>query len=325
MKQLLAIFTLLFGLVAITNAGIKPPAALVETDWLAKNQGKVVILDVRKDVKSFTKKPVYRKDKKSGKNKLVKVGGHIPGALLVNYKNVRSNRMIDGKKVTRMIPARDAFQALMQNVGLNKDASVVIVSKGESNGDMTMATRLYWQLKYYGQQNMAILNGGMAQWILDKHKVVSTASKPKKGNWAATREDNSIFASSEDVANAVKNKDAQLVDTRAVSLYLGTWYKKSYVYDKGHIQGAKNYPNELLTKPTLPARFISSKDTRALMKQLGIDTTARSITYCNSGHLASGSWFLMSEVLGNKNVKLYDGSMHEWTLEKRPTTSVTAK
>jgi thiosulfate/3-mercaptopyruvate sulfurtransferase len=325
MIRLVTIFSLLFGLITTVNAGVQFPGPLVETDWLAKNRDKVVILDVRKDVKSFTKKPVYKKDKKSGKSKLVRVGGHIPGALLVNYSKVRENRMVDGKKVTRMIPVKKDFENLMQKVGLNKDSSVVIVSKGESNGDMTMATRLYWQLKYYGQQNMAILNGGMAQWILDKHKVSTKAEKQNKGNWLATKEDNSIFASSEDVASAVKNNNAQLVDTRAVSLYLGTWYKKSYVYDKGHIKGAKNYPNELLTKPGLPARFISGKDTRALMDRLGIDTSARSITYCNSGHLASGSWFLMSEVLGNKNVKLYDGSMHEWTLEKRPTSSVTAR
>jgi thiosulfate/3-mercaptopyruvate sulfurtransferase len=322
---MLTIFTLLFGLLSTANAGVQLPGPLVETDWLAKNRDKVVILDVRKDVKSFTKKPVFKKDKKSGESWLVRVGGHIPGALLVNYSKVRENRMIEGKKVTRMIPVKKDFENLMQNAGLNKDSSVVIVSKGASNGDMTMATRLYWQLKYYGQQNMAILNGGMAQWILDNHKVVSKASKPKKGNWLATKEDKSIFASSQDVANAVKNKDAQLVDTRPVSLYLGTWYKKSYVYDKGHIKGAKNYPNELLTKHSLPVRFIDGKDTQALMAKLGIDTSAKSITYCNSGHLASGSWFLMSEVLGNKNVKLYDGSMHEWTLEKRPTSSVVGK
>ena len=325
MNRLYISLSLLFGLFSIAQAGASLPGALVETDWLAKNRDKVVILDVRNDVKSFTQKPVYKKDKKSGKSKLVKVGGHIPGARLVNYKNVRATRMIDGKKVTRMVPARKDFQEFMQSVGLNKNDSIVIVSKGESNGDMTMATRLYWQLKYFGHKNLAILNGGTAQWIVDKREVSSKADKPKKGNWVATTEDKSIFATSEDVASAVQSKDTQLVDTRSISLYLGTWYKSSYVYDKGHIDGARNYPNELITKPSLPARFISSGDTKALMDKLGIDTSAKSITYCNSGHLASGSWFLMSEVLGNKDVKLYDGSMHEWTLEKRPTTSVTAK
>jgi thiosulfate/3-mercaptopyruvate sulfurtransferase len=91
------------------------------------------------------------------------------------------------------------------------------------------------------------------------------------------------------------------------------------VYDKGHIPGAKNFPNELLTGPTGKASFSSAAQLQELSKAMGINPKANTITYCNSGHLASGSWFLYSEVLGNKNVKLYDGSMHEWTLEKRPT------
>ena len=312
-----------FFLFSISAQGVAQlPGPLVETDWLAKNQDKVVILDVRKDVKSFTKKPLYRKDKKTKKQKLVRVGGHIPGANLVNYKKVRTKIMVDGKEVTRMIPPKKAFEQLMQDSGLNQGDNVVIVSKGQSNGDMTIATRLYWTLKYYGHKNLAILNGGTAQWILDKRKISSRMSKPKKGNWIATVEDKSIFASSEDVANAVKNKDTQLLDTRSVSQYLGTFYKKSYVYDNGHIEGAINYPNELITEAKLPARFISKDDTQALMKRLGIDSSAKSITYCNSGHLASGTWFLISEIIGNKNVKLYDGSMHQWTLEKRPAESV---
>ena len=322
-RLLVLFFTLSFFSQGV-SAGVKLPGPLLETDWLAKNKDKVIILDVRKDVKSFTAKPRYRKDKKSGKKKLVRVGGHIPGAYLVNYKKVRSSKIIDGKKVTKVVPEKNDFEKLMQEIGLNKGDTVVVVSKGESNGDMTMASRLYWQLKYFGHKDLAILNGGTAQWIIDKHKISSKAKKQKKGNWAATSGDKSIFASSLDVAAAVKNKDTQIVDTRSVSLYLGTWRKSSYVYSNGHIEGARNYPNELITKPTLPARFITKKNTQALMASLGIDPASKSITYCNSGHLASGSWFLLSEVMGNKDVKLYDGSMHQWTLEKRPTTSVSS-
>lgn len=58
-----------------------------------------------------------------------------------------------------------------------------------------------------------------------------------------------------------------------------------------------------------------------IAKELEIDAGTNLITYCNSGQLASGSWFLFSELLGNKNVKLYDGSMHQWTAEKRPVTT----
>ena len=297
------------------------PGPVVDTAWLAKNMDKVVILDVRKDIKSFTKKPVYKKDKKTGKLKLVRVGGHIDGVQLVNYKKIREKRVIDGKTVTRMLPTKANFEKLMQAAGLNKNSAVVIISKGQSSGDITIATRLYWQLKYYGHTDMAILDGGMAQWLKEGHKVSIKPTSVAKGNWVATTENNSILASSDDVAAAVNNKSAQLVDARVLSQYLGT-YKKSYVYAKGHIPSAKSFPVELLTYPASPAKFTSGNDFSTLAGEFGIDTKKSLITYCNSGHLASGAWFVMSEVLGNKQAKLFDGSMHQWTLEKRDTTSM---
>ena len=319
-KQLVFIVTALMWSFA-TTAAVQVPGPLVEPGWVAKNMKDIHILDVRKDVKSFTGKPVYKKDKKTKKQKLVKVKGHIPGAALVNYKNVRGKKVIDGNKVTRVVPDGKAFEKLMRLAGLNKGDAVVIVSKGETHADLTMATRLYWTLKYYGHTNMTVLNGGTAQWIVDGNKTKSKATKFKKGNWSAGKANTALIATSAEVEQASKGK-AQLVDTRPVSQYLGT-YNKSYVYAQGHVAGAKNYPNELLAKPGIPARLTTGKQTQSLMKALNIDTGKSSITYCNSGHLATGSWFLMSEVLGNKNVKMYDGSMHQWTMEKRPTVDVT--
>ena len=167
---------------------------------------------------------------------------------------------------------------------------------------------------------MAILNGGTAQWMKDKRKTSRKESKVKKGNWVATAERSDILATSVDVEAAMK-ANTQLVDTRPISLYLGTWRKKSYVFANGHIPGAKSYPNELLTT-NMPAKFVDVSTAKSLMEQMGISSDKQAVTYCNSGHLATGSWFVMSELMGNKNVKMYDGSMHQWTLEKRDVTKL---
>ena len=317
----------LYGLLAVacmsstTAFAVQVPGPLVETQWLAKNQNQVTILEVRKDTKSFTGSPVYKKDSHSGKEKLAKVGGHIPGSMLVNYKQVRQNRAVNGQMVKFLIPEKAVFEKLMQSAGLNKDSAVIIVSKGENNHDMTMATRLYWELKYFGQDNMAILNGGEAQWISDGHKISSDPSKPATGNWVAKAERKELLATSEDVANAIKGGKTQLLDTRSVSQYMGMW-KKPTLATAGHIPGAKVFPNELLTGPAAPNKFFPSNEMKKLTAELGLKSAGATITYCNTGHLASGSWFVMHELLGNNNVKLYDGSMHEWTLEKRPTVAM---
>jgi len=316
--------TLFSGLFLFFNSlaqAVALPGPLVETDWLAAHRGDVVLLDVRANTAKYTRKPRYKKDKKTGKQKLVAVGGHIPGAVLIDYKKVRATRTINGRKVTRLIPERPAFARLMQAAGVNQDSVIVITSAGESNHDMFMATRLYWQLKYFGHDQVAILNGGIAQWLLDGRPISSKPVKVKAGNWRGGPERRELLALSEDVAAVAGKGRVQLVDTRPLSQYFGT-YRKGYVYARGHIPGAKPLPNELLTNPKLPARFLPVDEVRTLAKELGIDPAAPTITYCNSGHLASGSWFIFSELMGNPKVRLYDGSMHQWTLEKRPVRAM---
>lgn len=309
-------------LTALPSYAVNLPGPLVEDRWLAGNSRHVIILDVRKDVKSFTSRPVYKRDKKTGKLKFSRVGGHIPGAVLVNYKKVRAKRKIGSKTVTRMLPQKADFEKLMQKAGVNQDSVIVIVSKGESAADIYNGTRLYWQLKYYGHKKMAILNGGTAQWINRGYLVHSVPRKVKPGNWRATAENKNILATSEDVAKAINDKRTQIIDTRTLDQYLGTYYKKSYVYKAGHIQGAKYFPPQILTSTKQPARFHSVKDLRSLAQAMRINTGQKTITYCNSGHLATGGWFILSEVMKNPNVRLYDGSMHQWTMEKRPTVKM---
>ena len=320
-KSSLMILLMLLSPVALA---VNLPGPLVGTNWLKANKSNVTILDIRADVKSFTGQPVFSKDKKTGKLSLVKVAGHIPGAHLVDYKHLRGDQIINGQKIEKMLLGKTDFEKLMQSVGVNKGDAVVIVSKGETVLDATSATRLYWSLKYYGQDNMAILNGGMAQWLKDGGKVSNVAEKVKPGNWVATAERKEILATSDDVKKALKDKSVQLVDTRPVSQYMGT-YRKSYVFADGHIPGAKNLPNELLTGPKGKAGFTPKEKLMKISETLGIQPQGKIITYCNSGHLASGSWFFYHEVMGNKQARLYDGSMHEWTKEKGGTVSFRAE
>jgi len=321
MKTGLLLFILTsMSALSISQAGIVP-GPLVDTAWLKANQNKVVILDVRKDIKSFTGKPVFKKNRKTGKLTLAKVAGHIPGARLINYKVLRSSKNINGQKISKQLIDKKAFEKIMQSIGLNKGDAIVIVSKGWSVGDMTQATRLYWSLKYYGQDDMAILNGGMSLWLKKGGHVTNKPATTSKGNWLTTAERKHILATSADITKALKDKNTQLIDVRSVSQYLGTW-KKSYVYADGHIPGAKNLPDELLTGPAGKASFTPADKMKKIVSALGIKTNTNTITYCNSGHLASGGWFMLHEVLGNKNVKMYDGSMHQWTREKGNTNKL---
>lgn len=297
------------------------PGPLVDTDWLGQHLDDVKILDVRQDIESFTRKAVLVRKRFTGALRLRRSGAHIPGSVLVDFLNIRTSREIADRNVRYMLPDKSEFEALMRDWGINKDDAIIITSPGGGNGDVTMATRLYWQIKYFGHDRVAILDGGVAQWLLEEKPASIQATKPEKGNWLATDARDSIFASSDDVVNAIQNNTAQLVDTRSLGFYLGS-IKQSYVRKKGHIPGAKIFPNELLTDAGVGAYFTDAEDIQKMAAELNINTSKDIITYCNSGQLASASWFVFSELLGNKNVKLYDGSMHQWSIEKRPVKTM---
>jgi thiosulfate/3-mercaptopyruvate sulfurtransferase len=300
-----------------TASALQVPGPLVDSDWLEQHLDEVSMLDVREDIESFTRKAVLVRKRFTGDLRLRRFGAHIPGAVLVDFLNIRTSREINDRNVRYLIPEKAEFEELMQSWGVNRDDVIVILSPGAGNDDVTMATRLYWQVKYFGHDNVAILDGGMAQWLLEQKPASIEANEPKPGNWIAADERKSLLASSDDVARAMEDKNTRLVDTRSLGFYLGA-IKQSYVRKKGHIPNARIFPAELITSAGAPAWFADTEALQQMADQLGIDSGENIITYCNSGQLASASWFIFSELMGNANVKLYDGSMHQWALEKRP-------
>jgi thiosulfate/3-mercaptopyruvate sulfurtransferase len=300
------------------------PGPLVETDWVADNLKQIVILDVRGKPLSFEKKvrasraAVNPCGVASKKKAPVIVSGHIPGSSLVLWKDVTEKRKVDGTELQGLVLSKPAFEKLMQKSGVNNDSTVVITGMGQSPKDVVMATRLYWMMKYYGHDNMAVLNGGVKQWITEKRKVDYGKSRPKRGNYQAGEPRADLIASSEDVAAAVKSGEVQLVDARDLQDYLGLTYHRKFTAPdrKGHVPGAKLLPATSLVDTKGTAVFQPMEDIKQLSTVLGVDVNKPSITYCWSGGLASVDWYLLHELMGNKQTRLYDGSMHQWTKNK---------
>lgn len=300
------------------------PGPVVDGEWLAKNRADVTILDVRPSQKSFTVAPEFETDKKTGKKFLVELGGHIDGAVPVDNKKVRVDRVINGLTVKSVIPERADFEKLVRSWGVAAGRPIVIVSAGMEPLDFNDAARLFWQFKVYGEDNIAVLNGGTAGWIAAGREVSTAAVKVAEGNWASKSDRTAEYnATSEDVAKAQADKSAQLIDARDDAHFLGL-SKASSTSAAGHMAGARNvYTGLMSTQGGDAARLLGADTYRDVFKLSGLDAQAPAITYCNTGHQASGTWFVLTQILGNKNVKLYDGSMHQWTLEKRPTVAVS--
>jgi thiosulfate/3-mercaptopyruvate sulfurtransferase len=312
------------------------PGPLVDTKWLAENLEKVVILDVRESEESFEKKVESPKlpvnpcgIRKSAEEKPFIVSGHIPGAVFVSVKEMTAKRKVGSVELKAMLPSKEAFEKLMQKSGVNNDSAIVVTSLGMTPSDTMVMTRLYWTLKYFGHDNVALLNGGTAQWVKDGRDTEYGKSSPKnKGQFTATAERQEMLATAEDVLKVVKgeNKEEQLVDVRGQDLYLGLTYPAKYVqaHGQGHIPGAKNFPVYFMANATGPVASIYGKENILKVAEVtGVDITKPIISYCNTGTQASIGWFVWHELLGNKNVRLYDGSMHEWSMDSsKPVTAM---
>ncbi|MFP5462811.1 MAG: sulfurtransferase [Gammaproteobacteria bacterium] len=301
---------------------LQVPGPLVDVAWVAGNIDKVRILEFRPDPETFTTAPRYVTDRKTGKRVLSEIGGHLPGSVPVDFSRLRVDRMVDGLKVRFMGPERADFEKLVRSWGIDRGDAIVIVSLGENYSDLNEAARLYWQFKYFGEDNVTILNGGTTAWLAAEKPVSTTLAQPKAGDWTVTEERSAILASSEQTAQASEQKNRQLVDARPIAQHYGL-SKSGAVTQAGHIAGSKPFAQELISKNVGPAAYYLDAATyRALFRQLGLSESEPTIAYCNTGHQATGFWFVLSEVLGNKDTRLYDGSLHQWTLEKRPVVGL---
>lgn len=300
------------------------PGPVVSTQWLADNLNNVQVLEVRGDDKSFTAKPeiVTTKD---GKKQLEEFGGHIPGSRLLPSKRMRVERTIGDLKVKYLLPDAPAFEKIVRDAGIDGDKPIVIVPTGQSLAELNDAARAYWRFKVWGEDNVALLDGGMVAWLLEGRPFSTEAPAPKVGQWSAKADRRARYLAESDDVAAAAGKGVQVVDARDAALYHGL-VKRDYVYAYGHIDGAKWLAPETTHLVSGGAvKLLKPEQYRQLFKVQGIDPAQPLITYCNSGHLSSLPWFVASELLGNTQTRLYDGSLHQWTLEKRPLVSALAQ
>ncbi len=273
-------------------------APLVSPQWVADHACKpgVVVLDVRSPVGG-------------GGNYYTFLRGHVKCAVYSNYK--KAGWRVKANDVPGMLPPTAKVQQLVRSLGINNGDHVVIYAAGNNALDMGSATRVFWTFKVLGDNNVSIMNGGYAAYAAAKLPTARGADK-SAGNGDFTAHFQSRYLATEkEVDAALHEHGVTLVDNRPHSQYLGVVMPGM---DKraGTIPGAKNVPQSWLTVND-GGKFRSVAQIKALYKYAGVPTSGKQINFCNTGHWASLGWFVSSQLLGNKNASVYDGSMSQWT------------
>jgi thiosulfate/3-mercaptopyruvate sulfurtransferase len=294
-KVLLALFILL---PAVVIAQDLPP--LVTTDDLAQNlkAPNVVVIDIRK-VEDYK-------------------AGHIPGAVGVFYNN-----WAPGKgAMQNELPADDDLVDILSASGIQLDTVVVVYGTTATGADRVNVTRVAWTLKYAGVQKVSVLSGGIEKWATREKRELSTeVVRPKAGSYKG-KFNRDVLAKKDYLKSRIGK--AIIVDAREAPFFSGQ-QKLPFVTKAGRIKGSVNLPTIQVFDKYPPGEHMEQccwtyKDVATLKNMatgvVGNDLSKEIIVYCDSGRVASAWWFILSDVLGYKNVKNYDGSMEEWTKDE---------
>src|SRR2546423_7628877 len=230
-------------------------------------------------------------------------GGHLPGAVKLDWKKDLQD------PVRRDFVNKQQFEALLSARGIGNDDTVVLYG-GNNNW---FAAYAYWYFKLYGHRDVNLLDCGRKKWELDNRTLVKDEASRPATSYTAQEQDASIRAFRDEVVAAIGTQN--LVDVRSPDEYAGRLLAPAHLPQEqaqraGHIPTAISVPWSKAANED--GTFKSDDELRALYAEAGLEDGKDTIAYCRIGERSSHTWFALHELLGQANVKNYDGSWTEY-------------
>ena len=266
------------------------PEVLVETEWVAENPPN----ETRKIVEvDYDPENGYRK-------------GHIKGTSLIWWKRDIND------PIARDIVNKEQFQELMKKNGIKPDTEVIMY--GDFNN--WFAAFSFWVFKYYGHENVKIMNGGRKKWELENREYTTDEPQISPTSYTAKEPDEKIRIYLGAVKKAMNEANVVMVDVRSPKEFTGEItappeYPMEHAQRGGHIPGADNIPWATAVNDA-DGTFKAVEELKKIYESKGITSDKDVICYCRIGERSSHTWFVLKYLLGFENVKNYDGSWTEW-------------
>jgi thiosulfate/3-mercaptopyruvate sulfurtransferase len=284
---------------------------LVETAWLAEHlsDDDVRIVDAR-----------WRGD---GSSSDLYRQGHILGAIHLDWYHDLS--WTDARGVRNLLLPPEPFVAAMEAAGIGDRTRVVVYAETEHSG----AARLWWALRYYGHDQVSVLNGGWTRWVAEGHPASTETPHPAPASFTPRTRPH-LLATATEIVEALRQTDppVRFVDTRPAEQYAGRaiWTPNGSLFlppeqdwialpDQrvmrgGHIPGAVHLHATRFLNP-IDWTYLPPESIRSLAGRVGLEPGQRVITYCGVGISASQGLFAL-HLAGYQNTALYDASWEEW-------------
>jgi thiosulfate/3-mercaptopyruvate sulfurtransferase len=260
---------------------------LVEPDWLEQhlNDDSIRIVEVDENPGLYAE-------------------AHIPGAIGFDWKTDLQDQ------VKRDFLGPEDFGALFGGRGIGDEHTIVLY--GDRNN--WFAAYTYWYLKYYGHDDVKLLNGPRERWISEGKPTTTEVPAYAEATFNARPGDDTIRARRDEVLAALGD-GYNLVDVRSPQEFSGelispVGYEQEGAQRGGHIPGAASVPWAQAVKDD--GTFKSAAELKELYGGKGVLNGDPIIAYCRIGERSAHTWFVLHELLGEQDVKNYDGSWTEW-------------
>lgn len=270
------------------NNGYARPEALVSADWVEahENDPTVRLIEVDVDTKAYDQ-------------------GHIPGAIAFNWQKELQDQIV------RAPISKTHLEELLSAAGVEKDTTIVLY--GDNNN--WFAAWALWLLKYYGHNDVRLLDGGRVKWLAEKREITSEIPSYPRTSYQAEEPRTEVRALRDQVIASVGKAGIALVDVRSPAEYSGELLAPANLPQEGaqrggHIPGAANIPWAQAVRED--GTFKSADELKSLYQGKGITPEKEVIAYCRIGERSSHTWFVLNYLLGYNQVRNYDGSWTEW-------------
>ena len=275
------------------------PKTLVSTQWLAKHlkDPDLRLLDASWYLPDAGRDPKAEYEE-----------AHIPGARFFDIDDISDQR----SDLPHMAPPVEKFMSRLRAMGVG-DGHQVVVYDGAG---LMSAARVWWLFKLMGQDNVAVLDGGLPKWVAEGNETEDMPPIPRDRHMTV-RLQNQLVRDVTQVAHASKLGDPQIVDARSAARFRGDAPEPREGLRAGHIPGSRNVPYTDLLNDDKTMK--SPDEMRAIFEAAGVDLGKPVITTCGSG-VTAAVLALALERMGHTDWSLYDGSWAEWGAF--PTVSV---
>lgn len=229
---------------------------------------------------------------------------HIIGALHITRNDIEDKSYPYGG----MMAKKEQMESLFSNLGINNDDTIIIY---DDNG-MCEASRLWWILQNYNYDNVKILHGGIVGWENINGETTMVGTEVSKSNFRFNETPYMKYYVSKNKVHEALQRNTVLIDTRNNDEFTGKYHKKG-AKKPGRIPNSINIDWAKNINYDDNKRLKSIEELKNIYDKLNINKTDSIILYCHSGVRSANTTFVLTQLLGYKNVMNYDGSWTEWS------------